>query len=368
MKNNRGDGVMVFKKSLLLAGMLLISIPSAVHGFHDGLSLNDVKPDFLDEVDYLAHRGIIQGYSNGQFGATNGITRAQAVTMIMRDRRDLFIKPINPGFTDMTINSAHYNTVSEAVQLGIIQGKVAADGTKYFDPNAILTRSQMALILTRSYQIPLDRSDVGYKDVSKSFHSQKQISALSHAAGSIGPYDGTFLPNLKVTRQEYAAYLARLLERNLNPMGHQFIPDDEYELDRPSIKWLTPSELTSEKEKMILLLNEKRNEKGLSPFTIDEKLNHLTNIKSRGFAKYPNTDHAFNFIEEFYKAEFGVKLKGTIDEVIASKDIEYAINHLIENPMNRNIIFSSNYEKIGVGLAQDIDGTFEWVMFFHDKE
>lgn len=359
---------MVIKKIWLLTGMLFLTCPSGIHGFHEDLSLKDVKLEFLEEVDYLAHRGIIQGYPNREFGATNGITRAQAVTMIMRDRRDLFIKPINPGFTDMTTQDTHYKTVAEAVHLGIVQGKVAQNGSKYFDPNAILTRSQMALIFTRSYQIPLDRSDVGYKDVSKTFHSQKQISALSHAAGSIGPYDGNFLPNQKVTRQEFAAYLARLLERYLNPMGHQFIPDDEYELNRPSIKWLTSAELASEKEQMVLLLNEKRIENGLSSLTIDEKLNHLTNIKARGFAKYPNTEHAFTFIEDFYKEEFGVKLKGTIDEVTASKDVEYAIDHLIGNPMNKEIIISSKYEKLGVGLAQDIDGTLDWVLFLHDEE
>ncbi|WP_394188546.1 S-layer homology domain-containing protein [Paenisporosarcina quisquiliarum] len=350
------------------AALFIISHANTSYAFHDDLSLKDVKPELLDEVDYLAHRGIIQGYPNGEFGATNGITRAQAVTMIMRERRDLLINPVNPGFTDMTINNSHYKTVAQAVHLGIIQGKVAQNGSKYFDPNAILTRSQMALILTRSYQIPLDRSDVGYKDVLKTFHSQKQISALSHAAGSIGPNDGNFLPNEKVTRQEYAAFLARLLERNLNPMGHQFIPDDEYELNRPPTKWLTPKELAIEKAQMILLINKIRKEKGLSPLTIDEKLNHLTHIKARGFAKYPNTDHAFNFVEEFYEEEFNKKLKGTIDEVTASNDVEFAIDHLIGNPMNGEHILSSKYEKLGVGLAQDIDGTFDWVLFLHDEE
>lgn len=353
---------------MLCAALLsLLTMPVESEAFHDDLSLKDVNPDFLDEVEYLAHRGIIQGYSNGQFGALSPITRVQAVTMIMRDRRDLFVNPSDPGFTDVTSKTANYRTVADAVELGIIQGKVAVNGSKYFDAHATLTRTQMALILTRAYAIPLDRRAVGFKDVPESFNSKKQIDALTLATGFFVPYDGMFRPNQKVTREEFSALLARLLERTLNPMGLQFIPDDEYELVRPPIKWYTEQELMVQQNEMIELVNKKRTEAGLLELQVDEQMMNLTHIKARGVAKYPNSEHSFQLVEDFYEAEYGVMPEGSFTEVTGGlKDAQSTLNHALGDPIHKSVLLSKAPEKIGVGLAQDLDGSFQWVLFFWD--
>ena len=347
------------------AVVLALAMPMTAYG---ATSFNDVSPRFLDEVKYLENRGIIQGYSNGQFGASGKVTRAQAVAMIMREVRLMSVNSPDPGFTDMNPTSGFYKEVSEAVRLGIIQGKVAKDGSSYFDPNGSLTRSEMALILTRAYEIPTDRRDVGFKDVPQSMPSKEAINAITIGGATLGYADGTFRPYEKITREHFSVFLARLLERDFNPMGHQFIPDDELDLNRPPVKWYTDQELTVQQNEMVTFVNAKRKAAGLPPLQVDKQLMDLATTKARGFADYPDTRHAFALIEDFYKAEYGGKPSGTFVEVIGAKDYKTALVQAMNTPEHKKAVLSKTNEKIGVGLAQDIDGMSQWVLFFWDEK
>jgi len=355
------------RKLLVPTALLALSLPLTANA---ATSFEGVSPRFLDEVKYLEHRGIIQGYSNGLFGASGTVTRAQAVAMIMREIRVMSANPPNPGFTDMTGTSGFYKVVSESVSLGIIQGKVAKDGSRYFDPNGSLTRSEMAQILTRAYKIPTDRRDIGFKDVPKSINAKDSINAIVLGGASMGYEDGTFRPYEKITREHFSVFLARLLERQFNPMGHQFIPDEELDLDRPEVKWHTEDELAIQENEMISLLNSKRKDAGLFALKADEQLMHLANIKARGFSEYPNTDHAFALFEDFYESEFGKKPSGSINitEVVGAKDFPTVLNNIMSTPEYKHALYSKNNVKIGVGAAQDIDGTFQWVLFISDEK
>lgn len=350
---------------MVSAGLMVLMIPPTAHG---ATTFSDVSPRFLEEVEYLANRGIIKGYSNGQFGASDKVTRAQAVGMIMREGRIMSVNSPDPGFTDMSGTSGFYKAVSEAVKLGIIQGKVAKDGSKYFDPNGSLTRSEMAMILTRAYQIPTDRRDIGFKDVPDSLISKAQINAITLGGATLGYEDGTFRPFEKITREHFSVFLARLLEKRFNPMGHQFIPDEELDLNRPPVKWYTQEEIAIQENEMISLVNAKRKEAGVPALQVDEQLSHLTNIKARAFSEYPDTRHAFGFITDFYQIEYGVQPSGTFTEVVSSGDAASAIRFAMATSMYKNALLSRANEKIGVGLAQDIDGQFHWVIFvWHEK-
>jgi hypothetical protein len=272
----------------------------------------------------------------------------------------------NPGFTDMSGTTGFYKEVAQAVSLGIIQGKVAKDGSRYFDPNGNLTRSEMAQILTRTYKIPTDRRDIGFKDVPTNMPAKDSINAIVLGGASLGYEDGTFKPYEKITRQHFSVFLARLLERQFNPMGHQFIPDEELDLERPEVKWHTPDELEVQENEMVKRLNSERTDAGLVPLEVDEQLMHLANIKARGFAEYPNTDHAFALFEDFYESEYGKKPSFKITEVIGAKDFQTVLNNIMSTPEYKNALYSKDNVKVGVGVAQTMDGTFEWVFFISD--
>ena len=105
---------------------------------------------YKEEINYLTERGIIRGFEDGTFGPTKPLTRLQAVQMLLKAKGITDFTAPNPLMTDMTPGKYGYEEVAKAVQLGIISGKTAKDGSKYFDSGNHLTRGQMAKILVEA--------------------------------------------------------------------------------------------------------------------------------------------------------------------------------------------------------------------------
>jgi len=271
-------------------------------------SFSDVGPRFEKEIDYLAERNLVKGYTNGTFRVNAPITRAEAVTIIVRELPVSYEGAPDPGFTDIKKGDGFYTTVAHAVEYGFIQGKIAKDGSRYFDPNGSLTRSEMAIILTKAYDIPLDRFDVGFKDVSPNMPSNKAISALSHGGIAHGYEDWTYRPYASITRQEFAAFFARTLNKEFNRMSLQFVHYDDVTLQRVKTVWLTEDELNKKEEELANLINVARVEKGLSALKLNDRLSEMASIKTRIFAKYPSEySDKFYYYEELYEYLYGEK-------------------------------------------------------------
>ena len=99
----------------------------------DAATFPDVK-QYKEEIQYLNDRGIIQGYEDGMFRPEQALTRLEAVQTLLKAKEVTDLAAPNPNFTDMTPGKKGYEEVAKAVQLGIISGKTAKNGTKYFDP------------------------------------------------------------------------------------------------------------------------------------------------------------------------------------------------------------------------------------------
>ena len=107
----------------------------------DAATFPDVK-QYKEEIQYLTDRGIIQGYEDGMFRPEQALTRLEAVQTLLKAKEVTDLAAPNPNFTDMTPGMKGYEEVAKAVQLGIISGKTAKNGTKYFDPTgSINTRT-----------------------------------------------------------------------------------------------------------------------------------------------------------------------------------------------------------------------------------
>lgn len=163
------------------------------------------------EINYLSDKKVIQGYTDGTFKPAKPLTRLQAVTMLLRADGVTDLKTPNPKMTDMKPGNTGYAEVAKAVQLGIISGKVAKDGSSYFDPNGPLTRAEMAKILVESQKYKLDKTNA-YSDVAPTNRFRDYISTLTAAGITIGYTDGTYKPNLAVTRQHFSVFVARMLD------------------------------------------------------------------------------------------------------------------------------------------------------------
>ncbi|WP_197063076.1 S-layer homology domain-containing protein [Pontibacillus marinus] len=162
---------------------------------------------FHAEIDFLYNEEIINGFTLTKFGPYEPIKRVDAIRMIMRDL-NVDIKNIkDPGFSDMSVTSPGYKQVAKAHELGIIDGKTS----KKFDPSGHLTRAEMAKILVSSYD-DLRLGNVDYfLDITKEYWAAPYINSLFANNITEGYPDQTYRPTKKITRQEFAAFMARHL-------------------------------------------------------------------------------------------------------------------------------------------------------------
>lgn len=177
---------------------------------------------YKDEITYLTDKKIINGYPDGTFKPDRDLTRLQAVTMILREKGITDFTAPNPNFTDMKPGNYGYEVVAKAVELGIIGGKTAKDGSKYFDPAAPLTRGQMAKILVEGYKLPKTK-DVYFTDVSADNGFKDYISVLATENITTGYTDGSFKPGLKLSRAHFAVFMARMLDDRFKPAPNMMV-------------------------------------------------------------------------------------------------------------------------------------------------
>ncbi|HHX59444.1 MAG TPA: hypothetical protein GX707_01710, partial [Epulopiscium sp.] len=95
------------------------------------------------------------------------------------------------------------------IEMGYIKGY--PDGS--FKPENEITRAEFIVIVNRSFGFT-EEAEVTYKDVTSSHWAYNEFKKAS-AAGYIGGFeDGTLRPNNKISRQEMAVIIARLLGAN----------------------------------------------------------------------------------------------------------------------------------------------------------
>ena len=160
---------------------------------------------FYDEILYLAFEGIVKGYPDGSIRPDEEVTRAAAAIMIGR-ALDLNGEQRKTKFPDVGAEQVASGYIASAVAEGIIQGY--PDGT--YRPNETVTRGQMAIFLSRAFDLTVE-ADAPFTDISASMASYPHIKRILAENITQGYPDNTFRPNVKVTRAQFSAFLARAL-------------------------------------------------------------------------------------------------------------------------------------------------------------
>ncbi|MCZ8522192.1 MULTISPECIES: S-layer homology domain-containing protein [Paenibacillus] len=167
-----------------------------------------------EDVERLAGKRVIEGTTDMTFEPESPMTRAQFATLLVR------AIGVEPGaetggkFTDVTKGAWYSASVSSAVYAGLIEG--FEDGT--FQPDASITRAQMATMLSRALKFT-DKKPAASKSLLDSFADKGDIGewaeeAVAEAvqAGIIqGMTETTFAPTDKATRAQAAVMLKRML-------------------------------------------------------------------------------------------------------------------------------------------------------------
>lgn len=190
--------------SFLLSFVLIISLVPV----GQAASFKDVSSSYLfyDEITYLTDKNIISGFTDGNFKPNQPVTRAQAAIMIGK-AINLNGSPQRTIFSDVGPSNGASGYIHSAVNAGIIQG--FNDGT--FKPNNPVTRGQLAIFLTRAFNLTATTT-VSFSDVPTSSSAYSYIGKLVAANITSGYDDNTYRPEQAVTRGQFSAFMTRTLK------------------------------------------------------------------------------------------------------------------------------------------------------------
>nr|WP_255295432.1 S-layer homology domain-containing protein [Bacillus cereus] len=170
----------------------------------DSLKYNDVPANHWSTkaIYDLTNRKVVQGYGNNVFGFGDNVTRGQVARMIYT-----YLKPAdadtsfkNP-FTDIKGHLFEKEILALA-KAGLVNG--FGDGK--YGPDDILTREQMAKVLTNAFKFKATKT-TKFADVDKNSWAYGAISALEENGVTIGTGDNMYSPKMFVTREAYSQFL-----------------------------------------------------------------------------------------------------------------------------------------------------------------
>lgn len=162
-------------------------------------------------IAFLTDRGVIKGYDDGTFRPSAEITRAMAAAMIAREFELTPSDDKKFPFTDVKANHYAYNAIKAVAEEGIINGKQAGK----FAPDDKLTRAEMAVILTRAYNLKGETNKT-FTDVKSNHWAASAINTLAANKITGGYEDGSFRPANPTTRAEFSSFMERVIRLTEN--------------------------------------------------------------------------------------------------------------------------------------------------------
>ncbi|MZQ82306.1 hypothetical protein GQF01_09180 [Paenibacillus sp. 5J-6] len=167
-----------------------------------------------DYITYLSARDILNGVNEDVFAPEADITRADFTLILARMANADLSSYKGTGFKDVKADSYYAKAIQWAAEKGITSGVRAGE----FDPQANITRGQMAAMITRfastmDYVLPKATQATDFADQSViPAYAVEAAKSLQQAGIISGKPGNLFAPQDTATRQEAAKMLAVLLQ------------------------------------------------------------------------------------------------------------------------------------------------------------
>ncbi|PFA61946.1 S-layer homology domain-containing protein [Bacillus cereus] len=202
----------------------------------DSLKFSDVPANHWSTkaIYDLTNRKVVQGYGNNIFGFGDNVTRGQVARMIY-----MYVKPAdadasfkNP-FTDIKGHLFEKEILALA-KAGLVNG--FGDGK--YGPDDILTREQMAQVLTNAFKFKATKT-TSFTDIDKNSWALKAISALEENGVTIGTGGNMYSPYTHVTREQYSQFLYNSINAVEKETKPEVKPDPKPETkpeEKPEVK------------------------------------------------------------------------------------------------------------------------------------
>lgn len=206
----------------------------------DSLKFNDVPANHWSTkaIYDLANRKVVSGYGNNVFGFGDNVTRGQVARMIYA-----YVKPIdadasfkNP-FTDIKGHMFEKEILALAKE-----GLVAGYGEGKFGPDDILTREQMAQVLTNAFKFKATKTKTIFTDVDKNSWAYNAINALEENGVTAGTGSNKYSPQMHVTREQYSQFLYNSINAVEKEAKPEVKPETKPEV-KPETKPVVPEGL-----------------------------------------------------------------------------------------------------------------------------
>ncbi|MFX3636521.1 MAG: S-layer homology domain-containing protein [Candidatus Pristimantibacillus sp.] len=174
------------------------------------VSFSDINGHWAaGSIREAASLGMVSGDPNGKFRPNASVTRAEFIVMAM-NAIGKSSESASFYFKDQAdIGSWARNSVGQAVRAGYITGY--SDGS--FRPNEVITRAEMAVIVSRILNMKLTATSTIFNDdhlIPK--WAKGAVESLRREGILTGKTGGRFEPNDKATRAESVVILLRVLE------------------------------------------------------------------------------------------------------------------------------------------------------------
>lgn len=196
-----GDGVIV-----ATYGNLKKEIPIKVKSDSPFIDIPSTS-QYYSITKYLYDRDVIAGYADGTYRPANTLKRIDAALLLVRSLKLDTSNIQDVNFVDVPKTYRFYKEVAAITNAGIISGK--QNGT-LFDPNAPLTRAEMAVILQKGFKLE-GSAETPFTDVPEQSFAYNAISSL-YANKITEGYGTLYKPAETVTRIQYAIFLYRALQ------------------------------------------------------------------------------------------------------------------------------------------------------------
>ncbi|AZK48378.1 glycosyl hydrolase 53 family protein [Paenibacillus lentus] len=166
-----------------------------------------------DAVSELAFRQIVVGMSSGSYEPAADVSRAEFAVMLARA---LKLNPVvMDSFTDVSRDAWYYNALSGAYHAGLVQGR----NDQTFDPNAPVTRQEMAVMVMKAYaflgkSLTAQEASHSYADAAQiADWAAKDVESASSLGLIHGRGQGEYAPKAPLTRAEAAQIVYQLLSK-----------------------------------------------------------------------------------------------------------------------------------------------------------
>lgn len=170
---------------------------------------DDTIPGILNGEDHFAY---IHGYDDGLVRPAANITRAEVAaiffSLLKEEIRSENLTEIN-GFTDVNAGDWHNTAISTIAKLGIVKGR----GEGIFDPNALITRAEFAVIAARFDTAPYTGEDK-FPDIADNW-ARAEINRAAARGWVKGDASGKFRPEDSITWAETMAVINGVLGRQV---------------------------------------------------------------------------------------------------------------------------------------------------------